>query len=188
MVRWQPNAQERLGEAALRLYASRGFEATTVAEIADSVGLTERTFFRHFADKREVIFSGQERFQQVFVNGIASASADATPLAAVIAAVTAASEFFSDERLTHSRLRQTVIAAHPELHERELLKMATLSTALTAALVEHGIPESAATLAANYGVMAFQLSFERWLLAGDTRSFADIARDVFAELGALTAS
>jgi hypothetical protein len=58
MTRWEPNARGRLEQAALALYGERGFENTTVAEIAARAGLTERTFFRHFADKREVLFAG----------------------------------------------------------------------------------------------------------------------------------
>src|ERR1700757_5435712 len=83
MARWEPGARERLQAAALELFATRGFEQTTAAEIAQAVGLTERTFFRHFADKREVLFYGQEQFLQVFADGMGGAPAGASPLGVV---------------------------------------------------------------------------------------------------------
>jgi len=184
MVRWEPAARERLQSAALELYASHGFDETTVAEIAHHAGLTERTFFRHFGDKREVLFAGQE-FQQRFIDELAEARDDTNPLEMIAAAITGASEFFPDERRPHSRLRQTVIAANPELRERELLKMASLATALAAALRGRGVPEPAATLAAESGVLVFRLSFEQWLAT--ERSLLDIERELFRQFGALTA-
>ena len=79
MARWEPGARERLQAAALELFATRGFEQTTAAEIAQSVGLTERTFFRHFSDKREVLFYGQEQFLQAFLDGVQAAPPGAAP-------------------------------------------------------------------------------------------------------------
>jgi AcrR family transcriptional regulator len=187
MVRWKPGARERLQEAALELYAAQGFEETTVAEIAEAVGLTERTFFRYFADKREVIFAGEELFQQEFVRGIAAGPADATPLELVASAFTAV-DFFSDERRAYSRQRQSVIAANPGLQERELLKLASLGTALAAALRERGVPEPTATLSAQSGVTVFHVAFQQWIASSEERSLADIEHEVFRELTALTAA
>ena len=187
MVRWEPGARERLQEAALNLYATKGFEETTVVEIAQFVGLTERTFFRYFADKREVIFAGQELFQQAFIDGLDAAPKDATPLEVVASAVISAADFFGDDRRAYSRQRSTVIAATPELRERELLKMAALATAITAALHDRGVPEPAATLSAESGVTVFRLAFAQWIAPGSKRSLVDLEREIFAELGALTA-
>src|ERR1700712_698664 len=109
MVRWEPGARERLQKAALDLYAERGFDQTTAADIAESVGLTERTFFRYFADKREVIFGGQNLFQQSFVDGVAAAPEGGSALATVAFALQSAATFFPDERRPYSRLRQSII-------------------------------------------------------------------------------
>src|SRR6516225_3435787 len=98
MVRWEPGARERLQAAALELFATRGFEQTTAAEIAQSVGLTERTFFRHFSDKREVLFLGGDQFFQVFLDGVDAAPAEASPLAVIASALQSAMSFFPDER------------------------------------------------------------------------------------------
>jgi AcrR family transcriptional regulator len=187
MVRWEPGARERLQEAALNLYATKGFEETTVVEIAQFVGLTERTFFRYFADKREVIFAGQELFQQAFIDGVDAAPKDAAPLEVVASAVISAADFFSDDRRAYARQRSTVIAATPELRERELLKMAALATAITVAVRERGVPERAATLSAESGVTVFRLAFAQWIAPGSKRSLVDLEREIFAELGALTA-
>lgn len=185
MVRWEPGAGERLQVAALELYASKGFEQTTAAEIAAAVGLTERTFFRYFADKREVIFGNQELFQKAFVDGIDSAFDGQAPLDIVAAAVISASGFFPPDRLPYSQRRGEIIAANHELQERELLKMAALGTAMAGALRERGIPEPAATLAAESGVTVFRVAFAEWLGSDGGRSLGDIERTIFAELLAL---
>src|SRR5436305_13147445 len=105
MGRWEPGARERLQKAALELFATRGYEQTTAAEIAQSVGLTERTFFRHFSDKREVLFDGQQRLVQVFVDGARSAPAEASAIEAVESAVRNAASFFAEDRRPFSRKR-----------------------------------------------------------------------------------
>src|SRR5260370_4420888 len=112
MSRWEPNARGRLEQAALELYVERGFEQTTVAESAERAGLTERTFFRHFSDKREVLFQGGELLQDAMVTALAAAPPEATPLGAIRAALTAVTPFF-DERHDRSQLRQGIIDAHP---------------------------------------------------------------------------
>jgi AcrR family transcriptional regulator len=188
MVRWEPGAQQRLLAAALDLYATRGFEQTTAADIAQSVGLTERTFFRYFADKREVLFAGQELFQQVFVDGVAAAPQDASPLDAVAHALQAAASFFPDDRRTHSRQRNSIIVANPGLHERELLKMAWLSEGIAEALRRRGVGDPQATLAAETGVTVFGVAFRQWLAEGEERSLAAIEADVLGEVRALSTS
>ena len=188
MVRWEPGAKERLQAAALELFATRGFEQTTAADIAQSVGLTERTFFRHFSDKREVLFYGQDQFLQAFTDGINAAPPDASPLEVVACALQAGASFFPDERRPYSRMRQSVIDKNPALQERELHKLAGLAVAVAGALRARGIGEPAATLAAESGVTVFGIAFAQWLREGETRSFPDIASDVLHELLNLTAA
>ncbi|MEV4049933.1 TetR family transcriptional regulator [Amycolatopsis sp. NPDC049688] len=180
MVRWQPGAPERLQKAALELFATRGFEQTTAAEIAGSVGLTERTFFRHFSDKREVLFHGQQQLVRTFLDGVAAAPPSAAPLEVVAAALRSASAFFPDERRPHSRLRQSVIDRNPALQERERHKLTTLATTVADALRARGVDDLAATLAAESGITVFGISFTRWLR--EERSLADISDEVFGEL------
>jgi AcrR family transcriptional regulator len=128
MVRWEPGAKERLQAAALELFATRGFEQVTAAEIAQSVGLTERTFFRHFSDKREVLFYGQQQFLQAFIDGVDAAPPGASPLEVIASALHTAGSFFPDERRSYARTRQSVIDQNPALRERELHKLAGLAT------------------------------------------------------------
>ena len=161
MSRWEPNARSRLAEAALRLYVARGFEQTTVAEIAKEAGLTERTFFRHFADKREVLFSGSDMLQELLVDTIAGVPGPVPPIDAVAAALDAAGTLLQ-QRPEFSRQRQAVIAANPELQERELLKLASLGSAMADALRRRGIAEPAASLTAEAGIAIFKIAFDRW--------------------------
>jgi AcrR family transcriptional regulator len=186
MGRWEPGARERLQAAALELFATRGFEQTTAAEIAQSVGLTERTFFRHFSDKREVLFYGQQQFLQAFTDGVEAAPPDATPLQVIACALQAAASLFPDERRPYSRLRQSVIDQNPPLQEREQHKLAGLATTVAGALRARGIGESAATLAAQSGATVFGIAFAQWIREGETRSLAEIASDVLRELLNLT--
>ena len=187
MVRWQPGTSGRLQSAALELFASNGYEQTTAAEIAQSVGLTERTFFRHFSDKREVLFHGQELLVEAFLAGMAAAPGDATPMELVAAALESAAELFPDERRDHSRLRQTVIEQNPALQERERHKMSVLAAALGDALRGRGVTEPAATLAAESAATVFGVSFTQWIGAGEERSLTEIEQAVLTELHDLTA-
>jgi AcrR family transcriptional regulator len=186
MGRWQPNAQGRLAQAAWELFAERGFEQTTVAEIATRAGLTERTFFRHFADKREVLFWGQHVLQELMVNAVGGAPDPAAPIDAIAAALEAAGEVFQ-ERHEGSRQRQAIIAANPELQERELIKLATLGSALAGALRQRGVPEPAASLAAEAGVAVFRVAFERWVNETGEPDFSRIVQESLDELKAVTA-
>src|ERR671937_1899466 len=129
MARWEPDARGRLEQAALALYAEHGFENTTVAEIAERAGLTERTFFRHFADKREVLFGGAGTLQERLVTPVADAPDSVAPIAAVAAGLDAAAALLQ-ERREFARRRQAIIAASAELRERKLIELASLAAAL----------------------------------------------------------
>jgi len=186
MVRWRPGARERLQAAALELFATRGFEQTTAAEIAQAVGLSERSFFRLFADKREVLFYGQEQFVQAFLDGAKAAAPDASPLEVIISALNSAATLFPDERRSTSRTRQTVIEQNPALQEREQHKLAGLATAVAAGLRARGVGEPTATLAAESGATVFGIAFSQWIRDDETRSLAAIVSDVLDELLILT--
>lgn len=187
MVRWEPGTRDRLQAAALQLYLDNGFEQTTVTEIAESVGVTERTFFRHFADKREVLFDGQDVLRVRFLAGAATAPATATAYEVVCAALDEAASFFPDERRTWSRRRQRVIDANPALQERELLKLSHLAGALAVALRERGIDDPTAAIAAESAVSIFGSAFARWVAADSNRTFAELQRDGLAALRAFAA-
>ena len=170
----------------MELYAERGYEQTTVAEIAQRAGLTARTFFRYFADKREVLFSGSEALGEQLDSVLAAAPASATPLAAVAEALGAVAETIGQDR-DFSRRRQAVISANAELQERELIKLAGWSAALADGLVRRGVDEPTASLAAQTGTAAFRVAFERWLADPGDRSLADTLRDSFDQLSAVIA-
>jgi AcrR family transcriptional regulator len=186
MGRWEPDARGRLAQAALDLYAERGFEQTTVAEIATRAGLTERTFFRHFADKREVLFGGASDLQELMVSAVLDAPGTAAPIDAVAAGLRAGGEVLGARR-EFSTQRQAVIAASAELRERELIKLASLAAALADALRRRGVTEPAASLAAEAGIAAFRVGFERWVDETNDRDVVALIRDSLDELRAVTA-
>jgi AcrR family transcriptional regulator len=184
MGRWQPDARGRLGQAAMELYAERGYEQTTVAEIAERAGLTARTFFRYFADKREVVFSGSEALAERLLAALDAAPASASPLAVVGAALDTVAELVGDDH-DHSRRRQAVIVANAELQERELIKLAGWSDVLAGGLRERGVAEPGASLAAQVGVAAFRVGFEQWVAGDGKRSLADAVRESLDQLGTI---
>ncbi|WP_027860343.1 TetR/AcrR family transcriptional regulator [Marmoricola sp. URHB0036] len=185
MSRWEPNAPARLAQAAMELFAEAGYEETTVARIAERAGLTERTFFRHFADKREVLFAGSSELEALFVDTVAAAPESAGPMQAVAAALEQASGWFVDRR-TFARARQAVISSHSALTERELTKMARLATALARALRERGVEEPAASLTAEAGVAVFRVAFERWTAPREKRPLGEIITEALGELRTIT--
>jgi AcrR family transcriptional regulator len=187
MSRWEPDSRGRLQEAALALYSERGFDQTTAAEIAARAGVTERTFFRHFADKREVLFGGSEILQERIVSGVAGAPAGDTALEAVARGLDAAAVMLGEGRRDLTAQRQTVIAANPDLQERELAKLATYAAAVAATLRQRGVSELQATLAAEAGMSVLRVAIRQWANGDGGRSLPVVMKDSMAELRAVTA-
>jgi AcrR family transcriptional regulator len=187
MARWKPDAPGRLILAALTLFAEQGYQATTVVEIAERAGLTQRTFFRYFSDKREVLFSGSEELGRLWLEAVAAAPPDATPLAAVTAGLDPVAKLFI-ERHDFARIRAGIIEANPELKERELIKLQSLAGAIEAALIERGVSASAAILAAQAGVTVFHVAFASWVHQDDPAAFGRLMDESLQELRSVTAS
>ena len=186
MGRWEPNAKGRLERAALELYVERGFEQTKVAEIAQRAGLTERTFFRHFADKREVLFWGAGALQKFLVDSVDAAPASRPPIGAIADALCAAADEIFEERREFASRRQAIIDANPELQERELIKLASLASALADALRRKGVSDPASGLAAEAGIAVFKISFVEWIHDGGDRTLSEGIRAAVDELRQLT--
>jgi AcrR family transcriptional regulator len=189
MGRWEPNARERLVRAALDLFTEQGYDATTVTEIAERAGgLTKTTFFRHFPDKREVLFAGQENHRRLLADAIAAAPASATPLQAVAAALDALTAAFTDDRREFSARLRVVVAANPELYERAISKRAALADAMTDALRKRDVPDPAASLAAELGIRAFYQAFDLWADPAGTQPLTGLTRQVLGDLRAAIAA
>jgi AcrR family transcriptional regulator len=184
MGRWEPDAQGRMIRAAMELFAERGFDQTTAGDIAERAGVTERTFFRHFSDKREVLFDGSGTMQRTAYEAIVGAPADLSPLDAALAGMVAAAGLLRDRR-DHAVRRSQIVAANPSLHERELLKLAAMADAAAKALHERGVDEPAASLAAHSAVTVFHIAFDRWVSTDEPPDFADCITDAAAALRAL---
>jgi AcrR family transcriptional regulator len=185
MARWEPGASERLQVAALELFGENGYEQVTIAEIARLAGVTERTFYRYFGDKREVLFAGAAELEATMVDAVARTSppADAARLAAV--ALDALGSAFPAERRAPAHRRERVLASQPALRERELLKLASLAQAMAAALVSQGIDVVRAAVAAESAIAVFRVGLARWLADGEERSLVELQRDTLAALRAV---
>jgi len=188
MARWEPDARGRLVKAAMDLFQERGYGRTTVEGIAARAGLTERTFFRYFTDKREVLFSGSKDLEKTLVDMIANAPKDAAPFDVVAGAFEAAGANLQALRdFSHVRARHALVVGHAELRERELIKFASLVATATEALHARGVSEPAASLAAEAGLAVFKVGFERWVgqkkpqdLAAHIRAARDALKAVAA--------
>jgi AcrR family transcriptional regulator len=170
MVRWEPGTLERLQLSAIELFEERGYDSTTVADIAARAGLTERTFYRHFADKREVLVSGSDELASVFRTTVSAQPEGTAPLAAVAAALQAVGTFF-EARRPFSKRRQAVIASSRDLQERELAKLDALTATLTDALGSRGVDRPLASLVAAVGVALFHVAFGQWISGPDGHTF-----------------
>jgi AcrR family transcriptional regulator len=170
----------------MELYRERGYDSTTVAEIARRAGLTERTFFRHFADKREVLFSGSAELQEALVRVVDDAPESSSPIEAIVAALIGAADAIFEERREFARQRQAVITANVDLQERELIKLATLAAALAGALRRRGVADPAASLAAEAGIAVFKVAFEGWTAQAGDRNLSQFIHESVSDLRAVT--
>jgi len=182
MPRWESGGLRRLEQAALELFAERGFERTTVAEITRRAGLTERSFYRHFPDKREVLFAGGAELREHLLAELAQAPAGAPALQALLDAVRGAGAVFRPRE--DVRRRSAVITDSPALRERELVKLADLSTDLSAAVVGRGTDRETAALAVATAMAVMQLAVARWL-ADDDADYAAAVDHLAAEVAGL---
>jgi AcrR family transcriptional regulator len=186
MPRWKPNTRERLAAAALDLFEKRGYENTSVIDIAQRAELGKTTFFRHFQDKREVLF-GDGTLEAILVDAITSAAATTAPLEVMARALEGVGHYaFTPERRAFVARRQKVIDANPELREREALKNLALTAATIDALKRRGVSDLNARVAAELGALASRIAYERWSETTGDEEFGVIARHVLDEVQAAT--
>ena len=161
MPRSGQEAHQRLQQAALELYLERGFDQTTTAEIARRAGVTERTYFHHFSDKREVLFGGEEVLRNLLLPAVRDAAPGLGPLDVLLSAFRAV-EGVLEEGRSYAQPRYEVIAATPALRERETAKIASLADSLADALQQRGVAHQRAVLAAHAGMAAFTVAVVSW--------------------------
>ena len=182
MSRWAPDARERLETAALELFVENGYEQTTVAQIAERADLNRATFFRHFTDKREVLFGGEDVLAGLFGDAIRNAPSDATPAECLQAAFTAAETAMTPRQRARAAQRVQVLAANAEVQERGLLKHARMAGSIGAALRARGVDELTARLSAEVGLLAFRIAVERWMRSDEGEPFAPLAVAALSDL------
>lgn len=190
MARWQPETTQRLVVAAVDLFTEQGYDATTVAQIAERAGVTKSTFFRHFSDKRELLVAGQETLSRLLAEGITEAPANATPLEAVAAGLERASSVMGPTNRELGVRLKAAVAASTELQERDALKSVGLAAAMATALVARGVPDPTAHLAAELGVLAFKRGYTQWSEADrdDGKGLAPYVLAALQDLRAATAA
>jgi AcrR family transcriptional regulator len=181
MGRWEPNTGERLQDAALELF-ERGYDNTTAAEIAARAGTAKSTFFRHFADKREVLFAGTGEIADRAVAAIAAAAPGTAHLDVLDAVLRAVIPAFDPAKRNWYERRQAVIDRNPELRERELLKRQKQTEAIVAALNERGCEGLEGDVASAMIGLALQATYTRWIEGAEDRDLAAVAADVLAEM------
>ncbi|MBF4631464.1 TetR/AcrR family transcriptional regulator [Clavibacter michiganensis subsp. phaseoli] len=181
MARWEPDTRGRLLRAAVELFAERGYEATTAAQIADRANVTRTTLFRHFADKREILFQGQDELVALAADGVAAAPPASAPFEVLRAGVLPLCAVHTEDRRGIRQGLATVIPASPELRERAVHKRSAVADALHAALADRlGDPRQAGVLA-DLGVRAYYDGYAAWIDAEEREPLADVVR---AELDA----
>ncbi len=188
MVRWQPDARGRLARAAIALFLEQGFAATTVPQIAARAGLTTRTFFRHFADKREVLFAGDEELPALVARLATDAPAALGPLPAIAHGLEAIAATWFDGQFAYLRLRRAVIQADEGLRERELRKFSILADAIGRGFRARGVDELTAILAAQLAVTVFSVTIDRWLDQDGERPLSALVHDTLRALRAVAAA
>lgn len=188
MSRWAPDTRARLESAALDLFVENGYEETTVAQITDRAGVNRATFFRHFADKREVLFGGEDLLAGLFADGIRASSPDSTLIDCLQAALASAGVAMTPQQRTMAAQRVMVVAANTEVQERGLLKHARIARSITAALRTRGVDELTARLGTEVGMLAFTIALERWMAADNDEPFRAHAAAALSDLQTRAAS
>ncbi len=184
MPRWEPDTPERLVIAAVQLFSEQGYDATTVAQIAQRAGVTPSTFHRHFPDKHDVLAAGQETISRLLTEGITAAPAGASALDAVAEGLSRAASAYQPER---SALIAAAVATSTELQERAALKRVGTTAAIADALLARGIPEPLARLAAELGALALKDGFAAWVAGGTGQDLSQLMRADLARLRATAA-
>ncbi|MFI5912841.1 TetR family transcriptional regulator [Dactylosporangium sp. NPDC051541] len=164
MPRWEHGSLERLQRAAFELFEEQGFPATSAVQIAERAGVTTRTFFRYFGDKEEVPFADAGRLRAALVEAVRHAGDIAEPLHVVTLAL-AGFDWGSLGSRESQRRRDLMIAANPELLERDLIKQQQLGDGFGDALRRRGVDPDVAELAARVGIQVFRIAYQRWVHA-----------------------
>ncbi|MFI6070552.1 TetR/AcrR family transcriptional regulator [Actinoplanes sp. NPDC051343] len=184
MSRWRPDARERLRQAALELFAEQGFAATTVPEITARAGLTTRTFFRHFADKREVLYADDAEVPAMVARMMAEAPPAAEPLALIVEGLRTVAETRFEPRKAALQARRELVRTDAGLQERDLRKRAVMSEAIREGFRARGLETARAALLAETCVTLINVSLIEWLDGDDDRRLSDIIVETLATLRA----
>jgi len=187
MSRWEPNARDRLERAAIELFIEQGFAETTVPQITARAALTTRTFFRHFADKREVLFARDAELPALVARLAADAPASLSPMMLIAYALETVAATRLEGQRAYLRTRRAIIQVDEGLRERELRKLSALSDAINQGFRDRGVDELAALLAAQLAVTVFSVTISRWLDQDGAQPLSALVHDTLRALRSVTA-
>ena len=187
MSRWQANPKQRLEQAALDLFIEQGFAETTVPEITARAGLTKRTFFRHFTDKREVLFTHEEQLTPIVASLMAGAPASFSPLRLIKLALETVAVTRFEVQFEYLHRRRVIVQSDEGLRERETRRQSILSEAISRGFVDRGVDELSAILAAQIAVSVLNVSVDRWLDEEGKRPLSDVIRGSLVTLQSVLA-
>ncbi|HEY2061612.1 MAG TPA: helix-turn-helix domain-containing protein [Amycolatopsis sp.] len=165
----------------MELYGEHGYDNVTVTQIAERAGITRRSYFRYFPDKREVLFAGSDRLPVAVADAVLASDVSESPLSAVLAAVGRVGAQLV-ELVEGSGARRAVIASSVELQERERTKFAAVTAAIRDALEQRGVESARARLVAQVAVVVFQNAFDQWVDGRGKRDFGSCLDAVSASL------
>ncbi len=188
MPRWAPDAALRLERAAMELFTEKGFAGATVPQIAQRAGLTTRTFFRHFADKRDVLFLRERELPAVVAQLLATAPPGLDPMALAMHGLESAASGDLERWKDDIRARRMIVESEPQLRERERLKSAVLTDAIRDGLRSGGVDPADAVLTAAVATALFDAALEQWLTGGDDVPLVEVLARLRARLGRLASA
>jgi AcrR family transcriptional regulator len=173
--------RERLARAAMTLFLERGFDATTLDDIALAADVSRRNFFHYFASKEEVIFAWQEGFEAALIAAVAARPPEESLMdAAQQALASAIGRIDRREALTIARLKE----ATPALHARDQMKYEALERKFAEALGQRlpAGPRNAlrARLVAMAAIGVMRIFSDSWLAEGGDSEPSDHAKKAFA--------
>ena len=182
MSRWEPDTRDRLERAALELFVDHGFDAVTVPEITARAGLTTRTFFRHFADKREVLFADSDQMPILATHLVLDAPPDLGPMDVFAQGLATLAKAF-EGRLAQLKQRKAVIDGNDGLRERELRKMERLVDAIAEAFRRRGVDDLTAAVVAETAVGVVKVALRRWIDSDGQEPLLAVMTDSLARIG-----
>ena len=176
---------EALREAALRLFATQGYDSTTTEEIAEQAGVAPRTFFRYFPTKDSVLHLREREWFESFTADYLTKPRSMTDADAMCASFVVAAPGMSEIR-RYLQLYDKAVASSPALrgqqHERQKEDATTVAWAIAS---RRGLrrPDERGKLLATIGLVTHRCALDRWLAGPAGADLGELIVEEFTFLG-----